>query len=300
MIIIGDVHAKNLEPFRTGINKFFDWLIESYKEETLIFLGDLFDMSSPHNKIKKEITKHLINFKQVYIITGNHDTSRKKGNVLLPLELHSNINIIEDVTEVNIEGLDCLFLPYRYGDIKEEYESLKGNYDYVFTHITPLECAFGGEGIQLNLDGIYIHGHTHIPSQFIDTNGRQHHILGVPLPTRHGEHNHRPNIFEIVDGKINYIEVLKYFTYEDVEYGKEPSSKNNIINVLNAPSIQSVYDNYKDYYIRKAGVKLEESSYNFTEEIIDFSKGDIKDKFKLYAKDNNLSKEVVDCVFNYL
>jgi len=159
MIIVGDLHAKYEEPFRSSINSFLEWLLSNYKDYTLIFLGDLYDSSSPHNDVRDEVASCIKQFKEVHIFDGNHDYYRIKGSAIKPLRQHDNIHIYNKVTEVKIEGHSCLMLPFKYSGMKEEYEALEGTYDYIFTHITPKECAIGDEGIDLKLNGVYIHGH---------------------------------------------------------------------------------------------------------------------------------------------
>ena len=54
-------------------------------------------------------------------------------------------------------------------------------------------------------------------------------------------------------------------------------------------------EKYKDYYIRDAGIKLlrtENTAETFKEA---FEHSTILDKFKGYAKDKGLSKEVLEC-----
>ena len=37
LIIVGDIHAKSKEPYRTAIKSFFGWLLENYKDEEIVF-----------------------------------------------------------------------------------------------------------------------------------------------------------------------------------------------------------------------------------------------------------------------
>jgi len=169
IIIVGDLHVKNREPFLSSICKTFEWIRDEFGSDiTLIQLGDLFDTSSPHHDIEFKIIEKLLQFRQVFILTGNHDYSKIKGNSLLPLMHHRTITVLEEATEVILEGNKYLLLPYLYSNMKEKYEILQGKYDYICTHVTPCECAFGDEGIDLHPEGIYVHGHTHIATDFRD------------------------------------------------------------------------------------------------------------------------------------
>ena len=292
MIVVGDIHAKSKEPFYSAIKSFFKWLIENYKNEEIVFLGDIFDTSSPHGEIEKEIINLISQFKHSHLITGNHDRSNIKGNTLIPHVLHDNISVYEDATEVIIDNVKCFMLPFRNND--QEYPILAGRYDYIFTHITPVEVQFANEGIKFpNLEGIFIHGHTHIQSEFIDEYGHKHYVLGVPIETRHLEAQ-KHKIVEISSNKeMTFIDVPFYFTHETVEYGEEPTSKNNILNIINAPNKKLVYEKYSNYYIRDNGITILRTEASKEVFKTSFEKSNILQKFKFYAQDKGLSQEVI-------
>jgi len=302
IVVVGDIHAKNKEPYRSSINNFFAWLIENYKDQIIVLLGDLFDSSTPHADIEEEIVKSLVQFKKVYILTGNHDTSRKAGNTLKPLIHHHNIIIIEDREEIEIENTKCLFLPHKHTDIKQEYEEVnykQGEIDIVFSHITHPKESFGNEGMDIkNINASkFIYGHTHTQN----IHGK-HIILGVPLPSRHLEHNQVGRIMKI-DSVDNYkfIDVPEFFTFEDVPFGETPKNKNNILNVLNAPSIQSVYAKYPGYYIREEGITIHRDKIEFAE-LMDSNNENksLSQEFIEYARDKEIDKDIQDCCLQYL
>jgi calcineurin-like phosphoesterase family protein len=289
-IVVGDLHAKSKEPYRSAIKSFFGWLLENYKDEEIVFLGDIFDNSSPHADIELEIIEFISQFKHSHLITGNHDRSDTKGNTLLPHIIHKNISIYEDVTEIELEGNKCLILPFRNDNKK--YELLEGKFDFIFTHIMPKEFEFASEGLEFkNLRGCFIHGHHHSQEDYTDTQINQHCILGVPLETRNGEQQ-KHRILGIKEGKIKTINVPLYFTHETISYGEEPTSKNNILNIIDAPNKKLVFEKYRGYYIREAGIKLlrtENTKETFSQE---FDKANILQKFKKYSIEKNISKEV--------
>jgi hypothetical protein len=207
-----------------------------------------------------------------------------------------------DIQEINLDGNKLLCFPYKLSSMKEEYENYKSDekIDFVITHITPPECAFADEGIQLNIDcKKYIHGHTHERTRFKDKYNREHFVIGVPLPTRNGEKCN--SILKINDDKsIEEIEVPEFLKIENIEYGNLPENKDWIYNIKNAPSFQSVNDMYKDYYIRKEGItiKREESEIEF--EISEKENKSLQEEFKVYSVEKGLSKEVINCCYDYL
>ena len=296
MIAIGDLHLKKKEPYYKNNKKFLDYLNDKYPYETLIFTGDETDTSSPEWDVFDYFSTFVKNRKSpVYIIGGNHTYSYRKGSVLEGLQHVPNVHVILEPTEIILYNLKCLFLPYKY-DAKE-YEKLTGTYDYIFTHITPVECAFANEGIQLQVKGTRIHGHTHIQTDFIDKITRdQHYVIGVPLPTRNGENqNHR--ILGIEDKQVNIINIPKFMEIKTISYGHFPEEKDNLYNITDAPSYDAVYQKYKDYYIRDKGISLLRTELTQqTEEM--FSVGSLREKLQKYLKDEKIvSKEVYACCF---
>lgn len=302
MIIVGDLHIKRKEPYFSSIRKFLEWLINNYKEETFIFLGDIHDSSSPHGDSEHFISSLLKQLKKVYIIPGNHDISRKQGNSLLQLETHDNITVCEDRV-YEIENYTCFIAPYLDLNMKEYYEQKEFmEFDYVFTHITPKEYQFNEEGILLNLKakGIF-HGHIHIPSpiEFIDKNSNKNYGTPVPIPTRHLEDNQEHFIYKLENNNIDKIEVPFYFKYETLEFGEKPENKDNILNIKNAPSVHSVYTEYKDYFIRDEGISIKLEEDNTVREVLDATE-DIKNVFIKFCKEKEIQKEYIDCCLEFV
>jgi len=296
LIVIGDIHLKNKEPFLSASKKFLNWLSENYNEEDMIFLGDCFDSSSPLWEVYKVFKEFLMNRKALtYILNGNHDKSKNRGCSLSSFNLLDNVTVFEEEEECQIDILNCMLLPFKYN--YREYAELEGKYDYIFSHIVPIKAQFSSEGIKFKtLHGIFIHGHTHIfkEKDYLDEYGNKHIILGVPISTRHAEDQHH-QIIEINYDRnktLEYIDVPFYFKHETVSYGEVPESKENIINVIDAPNKKLVFEKYKEYYIREAGIKLlrtENTQGTFKQE---FESANILQKFQKYSADKNLSKEV--------
>lgn len=294
LIIISDLHIKRKEPYLSAAKQFLNWVLENYPDDEIVQLGDLFDSSTIHSSVLYDIIDILRKFKKIHIITGNHDQSYRAGNILEPLEHYDNISVYNDITEIEIENNKCLMVPYMY-DYKKYQDTLEGKYDFVFLHLMPTEFQFADEGVTFNkIKGNFIWGHHHIQENWIDSNSNAHCILGVPISTRHLEdQDHR--ILKITDGKIENIKVPNYFKFETIRYGETPVSTNNIINVIDAPNRKLVFEKYKDYYIREAGIKLLRTSN--TEETFkkEFEGGNILDKFKQYSSEKALSMEVSEC-----
>ncbi len=305
MLIIGDLHIKNKEPFLSAIKNFFEWLDEKYPDEEIIFLGDTFDTSSPSWEIFSLFAEFVRSRNSyVYILEGNHTYSKLKGSVLEGLGNVSNVKhyLIPDTI-----GLNILCLPFLTINNKKYYEKqfefIPNDFNLILTHLTPKQCAFGNEGIdfdKLNLKGTYIHGHVHMQSEFRDSYGNRHIVLGVPIPTRNLEEQQNHRIIRIINNEIEFIPVPQFFTYETLEFGKFPENKNNILNLKNVPSWEELYKTYKNYYIREDGVEFKKTENSLTFNNTEFEKGSLKEKFNLYLLSDGvgLDKKIIDECFS--
>lgn len=297
MIIIGDTHFKELPVYLNAQIKFLEWLHTNYKNEHLLFLGDFYDTPTVHfDKVQDHILEIILQFPHIHIIHGNHEYNRGRGSVLRTLSRFKNIKVyFEDCTEI-IEDKKTLILPFQY---KEEdfrrYELITERHDIVAGHFSPPGYNRGVDEVDLQMDADnFIYGHIHIPADFINDHGR-HCILGVPLVTRNGEQDCKKRIYSTTDG---YIPVPTFMTIESVKYGDEPKSKDNLLNIYDAPSVESVYMKYGDFNVRREGIEFVRTQQQNTQDMKkNFSS--LEDHFERYTKDKNTSKEVHDTVLSY-
>ena len=247
MLIVGDLHAKKNELRKNLILKLFEWLntvIE--KDESLVLLGDVFDVPLIDGEIIAFIMEVLKKFSKVIIVKGNdnHD-----GNLLEPLAKLDNIQVAFDITELTIDGNKCLLLPNKK-DMKE-YESLTGEYDYIFGHFSDIENQFGDEGIALSKDlkGKLILGHIHQSSK---------NCLGVPYPTRFLEHKQKHQIATVRNSKLEYKEIPNIFTYYEIDFDDDEVKCDYPyfqLFINNAPNEREARKKFKEYPIYKVNVK---------------------------------------------
>jgi hypothetical protein len=293
MIVIGDLHLKDKEPYWEYQQKFLRWLNEEFSDRTIVFLGDIFDTSAPTWNVFDTFQRFLRDRwergVETVIVHGNHELSYQKGSALQPLQEYALIAI--DPQETLIDGHKCLILPYLYRDLQETYSNYESDVSYVFTHITPKHLEFYDEGVELSnvkAKAIY-HGHIHEESEF-ESHAVWNKVLGVPLPTKHGEIAN-PILDILNDASYTAPET---FSYETVSFGEFPESSNVILNVIDAPSVAAVMDKYKDYHIRTTGIELKDLSDDVS--MVDVEEAsNLVGQFSTFATDQeNISQELAE------
>ena len=115
-------------------NVFFPTL-EKEGIDTVIHMGDIFDSrkSIDYQSLewsKKVVFEPMRKYK-VYAITGNHDCYYKNTNYVNSPELllndYSNISTFSKATEINVDGLDILLLPWINSENYDDSISLIKN-----------------------------------------------------------------------------------------------------------------------------------------------------------------------------
>ena len=141
-------------------NIFFPSL-EEHGVEAVIHMGDAFDSRKSIDYQSLEWSKRVVfnplKKYDVHMIVGNHDTYYKNTNEVnspeLLLQTYKNIKTYSKPTEVNVGGLDILFLPW----INQENEELSFN----TIKKTTCRCAMGHlelQGFRVNRSLIMEHG----------------------------------------------------------------------------------------------------------------------------------------------
>ena len=166
--IITDTHygarkgSKHLHDyFELFYNNVFFPALEEHGVEAVIHMGDAFDSRKSIDYQSLEWAKRVVfdplKKYDVHMIIGNHDTYYKNTNEVnspeLLLQTYSNIKAYSKPTEVNVGGLDILFLPW----INQGNEELSLN----TIKKTSCRCAMGHlelQGFRVNRQIIMEHG----------------------------------------------------------------------------------------------------------------------------------------------
>uniref|UniRef100_UPI00405639D6 metallophosphoesterase n=1 Tax=Candidatus Electrothrix sp. TaxID=2170559 RepID=UPI00405639D6 len=193
--VSSSVNEYNSESFHYLARKaYIDWFLsqpELNNEDVLYWsLGDLTESSIPSPRD----TQLLVYFfsqmknKQKYIIAGNHDYNRGKGSYSFdPLTELEGVTAFTKPCEKDIDELSFKILPYYYDfvypelkSMRENYESYKGEYDFIIFHFEDETQSFGdNQGINLSkIKGKRIGGHIHV--------GGENYLMS-PVPNKSNE-----------------------------------------------------------------------------------------------------------------
>ena len=148
--------------FELFYNDVFFPTLEQYGIDTVIHMGDAFDARKAIDYSSLEWSKRVVfdplSKYNVHMIVGNHDTYYKNTNEInspeLLLKSYPNIKTYSSPSEVNIGGLDILFLPWiNENNETESYKLIKG---------TTCKVAMGHlelNGFRVNKQIVMDHGH---------------------------------------------------------------------------------------------------------------------------------------------
>lgn len=156
LYIVGDLHfgmRKNHKTFHSILLQELSTIQDKVtKNDSIVFLGDIFDSrSSVDYQVLNDAWDFFIELsrkvKEIFILVGNHDLYYRENKMeyvncrFLRLDLGSqqaaNLYIMQELSERNIQGKLCLFVPWI--DNVEQKEKViqqlkKKKYDIIFGH----------------------------------------------------------------------------------------------------------------------------------------------------------------------
>ena len=299
LVVLGDLHFRSDYPWFVESTEHFlkwfdDWNLNNSSNE-LLLLGDL--VERPVNggiviDFLERLHKYT-KFRKLHIVVGNHDFKRIDKVYQLAydfLKRKKNVVIYEEKTDVVIQGMSCLILPFLpstveipspYKYYSNLYKNPKENYkrDILFGHIQ--DKNFPGDSVK-NLeklaDNICL-GHIH---------SRVHkNYIGSLTPNNHSQNGQRYfRTYQKLNDKIIIMmedPLPNFLEFHIIKYGDDISDITSLTPVFvihECPEenlIDSKYDNLhiKKYYrakIREVGVKDKTSRKNTKEYFKDFIK----------------------------
>ncbi len=313
IINVGDLHIKHEYPFNIAGEKFIDWLCRkdfNNSENIVVFSGDILDKSISSGEVNSLMISMFkrLEFRKIYVITGNHDLSRTKGSGLKPLSQFDNVTVIETPQIVMIEDLKTVMLPYYYPYTLKGYTTMERNYidlsddflnaDILYGHYTNESISMFGESIDTSYlkAKITMLGHIH-------HKGKDY--LGTPVITRSDEAHKKSYItsYDPTTKTSKDIEVPMFLDYEDIYFDELSSYKEKeypiIYDVYNIPSIEAVADIPKEIVTRNRFIKNEvtDEIMNIDDLDSDTSLVDYMNKYcDQYSINNSLRFKLVESI----
>lgn len=316
--ICGDLHLRKEEPFFSAAKS----VLEVFKHDcnrgdTLIFAGDFFHTSRPFPeelKVAREFFHEMnLDGVRVIILAGNHEYLHTRGTYAEDMFVDSDITFISEPTLMKIDDEDILFLPWissydlnkKYGktELKDFYEEYLTNLDVssalnVVYHFEDESCFMGPTEVGVDLSILEskchlrrIGGHIHIADK---------NYIGVPYATRKDETGQNYKYIAIGFGstieEIYFPEYISFQTisYEELKQTRFRSSTSYILEVVDAPSSDVVYDLihskpnlYLSDYTLRANQEREVFEDNSALETI-------KDYMRAYVKINKVDEKTTD------
>jgi len=269
IINVGDIHIKHEYPFNKAGDKFIDWFCSqdfNNEKNTVIFSGDILDKSISSGEVNSTMMSlfNRLKFKEIIVISGNHDLSRKKGSGLIPLNQFRNLFIIKKPDVILIEDVKVAFLPYYYPytikgltTMEKDFAKLPDNFknaDILHGHFTDETQSMFGEGIDVSYlnPKLRLLGHIHTKSK---------NYLGTPIITRSDEAHKQSYItsYDVVTKTRKDIKVPMFLDYDDIEFDELSLYKEKdypvIYDIYNIPSVEAFSDIPKNIIVRNKFVK---------------------------------------------
>jgi hypothetical protein len=318
IVVIGDLHIKNKEPWMSAVDGFFSWLRmwdeqQSENNVTYVFTGDIIDEHTPPGQVHSILastffTGRLQNANHVYIIQGNHDIGRHTSGIEY-LNVSDNVTVVKTLQEIEVNQVKILCLPYFYKtstdqpNMRELYENLpkeyNKTYDLIIGHIADETDGCFGTGIDLSkndkLSGKRVLGHIH--------HSESDNFIGVPIITRYNERDHEPviQVYDASDLSKSFVDVPKFIQYETITYGdpvpcsqkhiNEEFTQHIIYDIEDAPSRDAAYNKYSEIYIREVEVKPSKEDQEIRE-LVEADNLSVQEYFKQFVDTNKVNKEV--------
>ena len=319
--IVGDIHFSAANDWKLNIGgNVVKWFKERFKNcnnDTVIFLGDIVDNYINPGEIVRQVDDLFNfcskNFKQTYIITGNHDVNyfhHKKDNFLKFVgESYDNVSLIEEIESAVIENKSFLFMPHQMlndtQSLAHYYSNIDWNEQLKSSNIKEFDYALGhwviykeGGSVFLNRVGVdtsnipaknFICGHIHTR---VDKN-----YTGSVYPCNPSEVSDDRVIFIIDGDSLKEEQLPKFVEYKEIHYPNMPrkSLEDNkylttVYTVYNIYSETEARNFYKDMFIKevklfpKSAEKEEVKTENTSLETVDVD-SIIKDFFDSSSMD---------------
>ncbi len=316
LIVIGDLHAREKEPYYSQWKDFLNGFFNSEyntEDNILLLLGDLVESISVQHELLEVYVDYFNNkskFSKIIILTGNHDRVLDSSLLSLfrPLK---NVQVIDTHTTMKLGNCECLFLPHIEQKLVETYSNLdyKQHFDYCFHHIEDQTQHFGKRFTDLSYlnVGHYLCGHIH--TETVSTGG---HFLGSPTFNSLSEKDKTP-YFAVVDLVTKDYELVVppiNVSYLEVTYPNElevPKTKYGIFTIFDSIDKEQSIEYYTKqasekgftFYVRRVHSKRIKHE-SLQHEDVDYVEKTLLEHFSDYKTINTVEDAVADICIGVL
>ena len=317
IIVIGDLHVRDEEPFYSAAKDFFDWFIDqdfNIEENYLVQVGDLFHRNTPSPE-ENDLVIHWLDRVRIkkdnrYFLRGNHDfnkSTNKKTDSYSIRPLQNFGTVVSGPGNVVFNSVSAVFLPWMYESslskktcnyyrkFFEENAQLMGTPDIVFYHFPDETQNRGNPEDFFDL--------SFFPQRTIRMGGDIHtqskNYIGTPYPTRVQEAGQqgRLGIIDTESKQMGWLKVPLFLDFKPLHYGKDvpnSASYHTIFTILDAPSSEEAKRKYSGIYINsiKLAELVDRKSENFMQND-NLDEEDLKSMLKEFCTIKKVKPSVV-------
>jgi len=269
VLAVGDPHFKtdNVQEVTLFVDR-LEALVKTRQPDLIVILGDLLHTherlhSVPLN-MAVDFVERMSHLVETFILVGNHDMCNNSQFLTTEhwmncLKNMPNVQVIDQVTYRNLEGIELLFCPYvPPGRFQEALDTLKEpdwrKVDCIFAHQEFYGCKMGAI---ISVDGDkwpehypqIVSGHIHskqsLPPNIYYCGSSMQHAFGESeeniIPILSWEQTGQPYVLEEVDLDLPRRRIL-YTDVADIDGLKLPETEDKL-----KITVSGVYDEFKAF-----------------------------------------------------
>ncbi|HPM74166.1 MAG TPA: metallophosphoesterase [Saccharofermentans sp.] len=264
--IFSDIHwgknKDNVQKLQQN-SDLIDWIISIYKGDNLFFLGDWFDSRNSvnvhtFNVACENLEKLAANYKNIYMVVGNHDSYFKHSIDVNSVKVFSkipNVHAIQKNTLLRLKnGRTILLVPWD-GLVADKFPEEKP--DYIMGHLELGGLKLNGKAtdgeytvtsvIEQATEAVFV-GHYHTRAEKTYTNGKLY-MVGCPRQLDWGDYANDKGIYILKTntGETQYIKNDVSPEYVKIFWSELKAGKKIDKNLIEGNYVRFIIDEKYDY-----------------------------------------------------
>lgn len=320
-IVLGDLHVRPKEPFKSALVSFFDWFVESKynsPDNDLLLLGDLTEDPLNPGEINYIILNLFLNklkMRNIDILQGNHDYSLESGSNLEIFKALPNVTVYDKPAIMEEGNIKYLLLPYYYPNSNdlppmEEYysnlpEEYRQDYDFICHHVTDESIPIVKNHCDLSyLKGNRVGGHHHnfadgylgsVSLNSVTESGKTPMLMTIDTDTGVSHYEEIPKFVEYYT--VSYPEDLPNITTDyAILYIKESVSKEESLTFYK----KKMEEQGKELYVRRIDRKRLHDNEDLKEEKRESDRKSVGEYLTEFSTDRKVNSDVVKVIMEVL